>query len=436
MISLLLVLASPVADTVRLGPGIHPGPLVLSRQTVLLGAPGAVLRGTGQGSVLVINASGCIVRGLRIEGSGRNPDGPDAAVLVRGDSATLEDIVIRDMLFGVYLLESDGTVLRRLDILGPGGFAEGARGDGIYLYHSRSVRAEDNTIRSVRDGIYFSYSDSARMSGNRVSHVRFGLHYMFSHHNQFVRNVFTDNAAGAVLMNSNGVRVTDNVFAWNSGSRSYGLVLQTATNPVVQDNSFVGNGIGVFFDNVIAGDFQRNVIAGNWLGLELFPNSERTRITSNTLLGNTFDAVGGRAAGAFRLCVEGRGNYWAAATGAGAGRSYDLDGDGVLDAPHAASSPLAELALRRGSLRLFLGSPAARTLEWAERTFPVFDLAQVTDSCPLAATPTTRALSSLPDSLAGCTGGPIGQAAVATAVLTFGTLWLVFTARRRRWRLA
>ena len=431
MISLLLVLASPVADTVRLGPGIHAGQLVLSRPTVLLGAPGAVLRGTGQGSVLVIEAAGCVVRGLRIEGSGRNPDGPDAAVLVRGDSATLEDLVIRDMLFGVYLLESDGTTLRRLDISGPDGYAEGERGDGIYLYHSRGVRAEGNTISVVRDGIYFSYSDDARMTDNRVSHVRFGLHYMFSHRNQFARNVFTDNAAGAVLMNSNGVRVTDNVFAWNSGSRSYGLVLQTATNPVVLDNSFVGNGIGVFFDNVVAGDFEHNVIAGNWLGLELFENSERTRITGNTLLGNAFDAVGGRAAGAFQLCVDGRGNYWAAATGAG--RSADLDGDGVLDAPYAASSPLAELAMQRGGLRLFLGSPAARTLDWAERTFPVFDLAQVTDSCPLAAAPNAPALARLPASPSGAGGGLMGQTAVATAVLAGGSLFFLLVRRRRSW---
>jgi len=433
VIGLVLLVAGLPVDTVRLGPGVHPGPLVLTRPTVVLGATGAVLRGSGRGSVLVIDAPGCVVRGLRIEGSGRNPDGPDAAVLVRGDSALLEDLVIREMLFGVYLLESDGSVVRRVNIVGPAGHREGDMGDGIYLHHSRGVRAEDNTISGVRDGIYFSYSDSAVMTDNRVTHVRFGLHYMFSHHNRFARNVFTDNAAGAVLMNSNGVRVTDNVFAWNSGSRSYGLVLQTATNPTVLGNSFVGNGIGVFFDNVVAGDFQRNVVAGNWLGLELFANSERTRITGNTLLGNTFDAVGGRAAGAYELCVDGRGNYWAAATGAGAGRSADLDGDGVLDAPYAASSPLAELAMQRGGLRLFLGSPAARTLDWAERTFPVFDLAQVIDSCPLAAAPTAPALARLPASPSGAEGGSMGQTAVATVVLVVGSLFFLLVRRRRSW---
>lgn len=432
MILLLWILAGSTTDTIRLGPGIHPGPLVLARPTVVLGARGAVLRGTGRGSVLVIDAPGCVVRGLRIDGSGRNPDGPDAAVLVRADSATLEDLVIRDMLFGVYLLESDGTALRRLDILGPAGHVEGERGDGIYLYHSRGVRAEGNTITGVRDGIYFSYSDSAMMTDNHVSHVRFGLHYMFSHHNRFVRNVFTDNAAGAVLMNSNGVVVIDNVFAWNSGSRSFGLVLQTATEPEVRGNMIVGNGVGVFFDNVVAGDFEANVVAGNWLGLQLFANSERTRVTGNTLIGNTFDAAGGHTAGAFQLCVAGRGNYWAAATGAGGSGNYDLDGDGVLDDPYSASSPLAELAQTRGSLRLFLGSPAARALDWAERTFPVFDVAQVTDSCPLAASPTAPALDRLPNAPADPNGRPMGQAVAAMGALTAGSIFFSALGRRRR----
>ncbi len=431
MIHLLLALTL-APDTLRLGPGIHPGPLVLARPTVLLGTPGAILRGSGTGSVLVVAASGCVVRGLRIEGSGRNPDGPDAGVLVRADSVTLEDLVIRDMLFGVYLLQARGAVLRRLDIEGARGLAEGQMGDGIYLHNSHGVVAEANRITYVRDGIYFSYSDSARLTDNRVSHVRFGLHYMFSHRNRFERNVFTDNAAGAVLMNSNGVVVTDNVFAWNAGVRSYGLVLQTATEPVVRGNSFVGNGIGVFFDNVIGGEFEANVVAGNWLGLQLFGNSERTRITGNTMVGNTFDATGGAAAGAYRLCVAGRGNYWGAAADGG----FDLDGDGVLDASHAASSPLAELALRRGGLRLFLGSPAARALTWAERTFPVFEVPQVTDSCPLASPPHAAVLARLPVAPVGAGGsGSTSQAVVGAGAMAVGLAFILASRRRRAGRL-
>ena len=149
---------------------------------------------------------------------------------------------------------------------------------------------EGTTIADMRDGIYFSYSDSIRVVDNKVSRVRFGLHYMFSHVNRFERNVFTDNAAGAVIMFSRGLVITDNVFAWNAGARSYGLVLQQATDPVVTGNLLVGNGIGVFFDNVIRGTFTENVVAGNWLGLQLFSNSEANRVTDNAIFANTFES--------------------------------------------------------------------------------------------------------------------------------------------------
>lgn len=396
MILLLLQLATAPRDTITLGPGVHAGPLVLSRPTVVIGTGGAILRGSGKGSVLVIAAAGSQVRNLRIERSGRNPDTEDAGVLVLADSVLLDRLVIRDILFGVYLKEVREVLVRGVDIEGPSGLPESRMGDGIHFFHSRHVRAEHNRIARVRDGMYFAYSDSITVTDNDVERVRFGLHYMFSHQNRFERNTFRDNAAGAVLMNSSGVVVRGNVFAWNRGSRSYGLVLQTTTGAIVEGNTIIGNGIGIFIDNAIRGRITGNLVAANWLGLELFPNSEATLLTGNTIADNTFDAAGGWSEGAYQLCRDGRGNFWSAARRDG----FDLEGDGVLDAAYSASSPLGELAREREQLRLFTHSPAARVMDWAERTFPVFDIPQIVDACPLAAPGaiTPRAAASPPES--------------------------------------
>lgn len=429
MIAVLVVLASITApDTLRFAPGAHRGPVVISRPTVLIGEPGAVLEGTGKGTVLVIRAPGTVVRGLTIRGSGRDPDHYDAGVHVSADSVTLEDLVIRDVLFGVYLERSRGTVLRRVDIAGPAGLAESARGDGIELYASRDLVIADSRIATMRDGIFFNYSDSVRVTGNRVSGVRFGLHYMYSHENRFEHNTFTDNVAGAVIMFSRGLTVTDNVFAWNSAVRSYGLVLQNATAPVVRDNVFLGNAVGVFFDNVIGGAFTDNVIAANWLGLRLYANSEGTRVTGNAIVRNTFDVAGGGGeSNQYRFCADGRGNFWDAAAADG----YDLDGNGVLDTPHAASSPLAQLAVSREGLRLFLASPAARSLQWAERTFPVFDVGGAVDSCPLARVPKSAALSRTAAARPDARAGVGGQQLAGAAVLGVGLLSLALARGRR-----
>ena len=424
-LALLLLTLSP-PDTLRLSRGVHPGPLVISRPTVVLGEPGTVIRGSGRGSVVQINAPGTTLRGLRIEHSGRDVDDDDAGVMIRADSVVLEDLQLRDVLFGIYLRRVRGAAIRRVDIEGSRGLHESQSGNGIHLHYSEGIVIADSRIRHVRDGIYFEYTDGARVSGNEVSQVRFGLHYMFSHQNQFERNVFHHSAAGAVVMNSNGLSVRDNVFAWNSGTRSFGLVLQTATEPVIQGNLFVGNGVGTFFDNVIRGRYTGNLVAENWLGLQLFTNSENTEVTGNAITGNTFDVAGGAAPGSYVFCAGKQGNYWSKAMA----RGYDLDGDGVLDEPFSASSPLAELARAREGLRLFLGSPAARALDWAEQTFPVFQLDQAEDACPVARPPAISVLISLPP--ASGSEGVATQYAAALGSIAAGFGLLVVPAWRRR----
>jgi nitrous oxidase accessory protein len=426
MITLLTLLLVGPPDTLRLGRGVHPGPLVISRPTVVLGEPGAVIRGSGRGSVVQITAPGTTLRGIRIEHGGWDVDHDDAGIMVLADSVVLEDLEIRDVLFGIYLRRVRGASMRRVDIEGRPGLPESRSGNGIHLHYSRGIVIADSRIAHVRDGIYFEYTDSAQVSGNRVSQVRFGLHYMFSHQNQFRRNVFHHSAAGAVVMNSNGLTIRDNVFAWNAGSRSFGLVIQTATGPIIQGNLFVGNGIGTFFDNVIRGRYTGNLVAENWLGLQLFGNSEQTEVTDNAIVGNTFDVAGGAAPGAYIFCAGRRGNYWSKAMA----RGYDLNGDGVLDQPFAASSPLAELARTREGLRLFLGSPAAQALDWAEQTFPVFELDQAEDACPTARPPRFGVLTALPP--AGSRGGGATQYATALGSITAGLGLLIVPLWRRR----
>ena len=428
MIALLVLLVAAPPDTLRLSGGVHQGPLIVSRPTLVLGAPGAVIRGSGKGSVVEIRAPGTTLRGLRIEHSGRNVDDDDSGILVTADSVLLEDLVIRDILFGVYLRKVRGITLRRVDIEGPSGLPESQTGNGIHLHYSRAITIADSRIASVRDGMYFEYTDSAVVTGNTVTRSRFGLHYMFSHHNRFENNLFSHGSAGAVVMNSNRLIIRENVFAWNTGSRSFGLVLQTATDPTIEQNLFVGNGIGTFFDNVIRGRYIGNLVAENWLGLQLYDNSEQTEITGNAIVGNTFEATGGSGSGSYLLCVEGRGNYWAGA----ARNGYDLDGNGVLDEAYAVSSPVAELARSREGLRLFLGTPAARTLDWAERTFPVFDMDRVEDACPAARPPQLRVISALP--AAGTERGAGTQYVAAAASLAAGLGLLIIPNRGRRRR--
>src|ERR1051326_8405099 len=128
-----------------------------------------------------------------------------------------------------------------------------------------------------------------------------------------------------------------------------------------------------------------------------------------------------------RAVVHARGNYW----GPAGTDDYDLTGDGMLDIPHAISSPLAELALTHPGLRLWLHSPAAHALGWAERTFPVFATNGAIDPCPLASAPRTAMLTRLPDAPAAQLGGNGTEGAAAAIVLAGGFAGLIAGWRRK-----
>src|SRR5688572_3518538 len=62
--------AAAPGDVIRLAPGRHAGPLLIERALALVGEPGAVLAGPGEGSVITVMVPDVRVEGLEITGSG------------------------------------------------------------------------------------------------------------------------------------------------------------------------------------------------------------------------------------------------------------------------------------------------------------------------------------------------------------------------------
>lgn len=376
-----LTSAAP-GDTVRLARGIHYGPVRIGMPVVLLGDPGAILDGRGQGSIVHVEADSVEVRGLELRNSGRSLEGDDAAVeLIRCTGCRVADNSVHRALHGVYLLESHDVILSGNRIEGMSNLPEARRGNGIHLFNSRGVVIERNVVREARDGIYFSFSSNNDIRENDVAEVRYGLHYMYSDDNRFERNRFTRNAAGAAIMFSSRILFRENTFAQHVGYRAYGILLQTAYGVTAERNRIEGNLIGVFLDMSEGNRFTENVIADNGIGVDMIASAENNTFVGNVIARNR-TAVRKPNGDARNAWAEaGRGNYW------GDLSIYDLDGDGVGDRPHFAGDPFAVLAGNRPVLEIFTGTPAALALAWAERAFPVFDLPRVEDPAPLVEVP-------------------------------------------------
>ena len=153
--------AAGIGDTVVLGPGVHSGPLTLTRAAVLRGEPGAVVDGGGSGTVLQVTAEGALVEGLTIRGSGNRVLTVDAGIHVtRAAGVRIRRVRFNDVLYGVHGERSDGMLVEDCSLAGrvrPGD--EGGGGNGIHLWYTDSVTVRRDTVERFLDGIYLSFAN-------------------------------------------------------------------------------------------------------------------------------------------------------------------------------------------------------------------------------------------------------------------------------------
>lgn len=371
------IAAAKPGDTIRVQPGVYKGEFILDKQLTLEGVGRPVLRGEERGSVVIVTADRCVIRGFVIERSGNDLQAEDSGLLLKSSENTVVDNELRDTLYGVYLYHSRRNTIRGNTVRGRRELEVGSRGAGLHLWNSPDNTIEENTVSDARDGMYIQNSPGNNIRRNRVFNVRYGLHYMNSDANRFEENIFSDNVAGAAIMYSRRIELRRNVFAHNRGFSSFGVLFQDCEENVAEENFIIDNATGVFAEALRKSVFRRNVIAENDLALQIFSSSAGNLFVENNLVENLspLRLVGKRSD--TRWSEGGRGNYWSDY------RGYDLDGDGVGDVAHKVQNVFEYLEGNYPRLRLYLSSPAAQALAAAEQTFPIIKGSAERDVAPL-----------------------------------------------------
>ncbi len=371
------IAASKAGDTIRVHPGTYVGQWVLDKPIVFAGIGKPVLRGSGQGSVLVLAGNGCTVRGFVIEHSGGDLQREDSGILLKSDHNLVEENELRDVLFGIYLYQSRENIIRKNVIQGRKELELGERGAGLHFWNSSGNIIDENTVSDARDGMYIQSSPNNLIRHNRVLNLRYGLHYMNSDGNKFEDNLFSHNVAGAAIMYSRGIEFRRNAFLHNRGFSSFGILFQDCDACLAEDNFIVDNATGIFMEALRKSTFRRNVIAENDVALQIFSSVDQNLFYGNHFVENLSPLrVIGKTT---NTCWQqfGRGNYWSDYDG------YDLDGNGVGDVPHKIQNVFEYMEGNYPRLRLYLSSPAAQALATAEKTFPIVEGSSETDSAPL-----------------------------------------------------
>lgn len=366
--------AAHPGDTVRVSSGTHVGNLTLKTRIVLSADSGAILRGTGMGSVVKIEADSCAVMGFRIEHCGDMLVDDDSGILVTSSHNLVQGNSLRDILFGVYLRAADSNTVANNTIVGREELSVGERGAGIHLWNSHRNILTQNEISVCRDGFYIQNANHTYIADNNVYNLRYGLHYMYADSNTFLNNLFHDNVAGAAVMYSHGITIRHNAFYRNRGFASYGILFQDCQGMTVDSNVIVDNVCGMFFEATRDNIFLHNIIARNDVALNMFQNSTGNIFQENNFFDNLSPLVlVGKQSGS-HWSFKQRGNYWGDYDG------YDMDEDGIGDVPHRIQNVFEYLEGNLPNARLYLYSPASQAIAASSRAFPILEASQETDS--------------------------------------------------------
>lgn len=378
--------ASP-GDKVSVGAGTYKENLVIDKTLSLIGDGNPVIDGGGTGSVIEIKAPGCVIKGFTVRGSGSRISNEDTGILVDSARGTkIEENSLNDVLFGIYIKNSPGSVIRGNTLRGKE-VEMHERGDGIRLWYSSGTRVIDNRISMIRDMVIW-WSNDTLVKGNVVEDGRYGLHYMSSNHNRFEDNVFRNNYVGGFLMYSVDIQFYRNWFADNRGvGTGYGIGFKDLDDVIARDNVIVDNRVGIFLDNSPYlidswNDISENVIAFNDIGVSLMPSIRRNAFLNNRFMDNDeqVEVRGGGKLSGNDWSRDGRGNYWSDYVG------YDENGDGVGEIPYKSESLFESLIDSKPELRVFVFSPVAKAIELASQAFPVIKPEpKLTDERPIIA---------------------------------------------------
>lgn len=374
------VAAAGAGDELRLLPGEHAGPVVIDRRLVLLGEDGAVLLGSGEGSVITVTAPGVRIEGLTIRGSGIDVPAMDSGVLIKQEAprAVIRGNRFEGNLFGVYLHGAKGSLVENNVIIGRDDLRMAEAGNGVSIWNAPGARVIGNDIRYGRDGIFVTTSRDILFKDNRFTDLRFAIHYMYTQDSRVIGNYSQGNHVGWAIMFSDRLEIRDNV---SISDRDHGLMLNAANESAITGNIVRDGGEKcVFIYNANKNRIAGNRFEGCPIGVHFTAGSERNRITGNAFIGNRTQVkyVGTRTV---EWSVDGRGNYYSDHP------AFDLDGDGIADRPYRPNDVMDEVLWTLPQAKLLLNSPAVTTIRWAQARFPALYPGGVVDTAPLMQPP-------------------------------------------------
>ena len=369
------VARATAGDRIVVRAGTYREPAItIDKPLEIDGEGNAILDGESAHAILTVAADDVTIRHLHFRDVGVSYTSDLAAIRVLAvRNCVIEDNRIERAFFGIYLAKSVGCRVLRNEIRGAAR-DETSSGNGIHLWSARDALIADNRVSGQRDGIYFEFVTHTVVRGNTSErNLRYGLHFMYSDDCQYLGNTFRSNHAGVAVMYSHRVRMAGNRFESNWGDAAYGLLLKEIDDSRVEDNEFVRNTVGLSADGANRLIAAHNTFRSNGWAVRLVSSTDDARFERNNFFDNTFD-VGMRGG---ETTTRFAGNYWDDY------RAYDLDRNGVGDAPFHPVRLFSLIVAQNPPTLLLLRSPFVTLLDAVELAVPSLTPESAVDHTPV-----------------------------------------------------
>ncbi|MCK6389468.1 MAG: nitrous oxide reductase family maturation protein NosD [Azonexus sp.] len=361
-----LVDAAEPGSILKPPPGTYAGPVEINKPLTIDGGGQVVIDAGDKGSVMVLNASHSVLRGLRLTGSGDSHDTDDSCLDVRGHHNLIEHVVADNCLFGIDLKQVNHSTVRHNKVRSKN-LELGVRGDGLRLWYSNDNLIEGNEIIDSRDMVAW-YSHRNRFVENLGRRSRYSIHFMFANDNVVDRNRFYDNAVGVYFMYTEGGAATNNIISHATGATGMGIGFKEASGTLIENNEIIYCGIGIGSDlspfqpdSTI--EIRNNRLAFNGIAIQFNSETGGNYLRDNLFEGNlTQVSYGGRSDNPTKNFWAG--NYWDDYQG------FDRDGDGQGDNPHELYAYADQIWIDLPMARFFRSSPVLELLDFLERLAP------------------------------------------------------------------
>ena len=361
-------------DEVLVHKGIYAeGKVVVDKSIHLRGKDWPVLDGKGESEILTIIASGVTVEGFVIKNVGTSYLEDRAGIRVKkSKNFTIKNNRLLNTFFGIYLEHASDGLISGNEVIGEA-VLESSSGNAIHLWYCKRITVEDNLVRNHRDGIYLEFVDNSVIRGNTSEdNLRYGLHFMFSNNDDYLNNTFRRNGAGVAVMFSKKINMFENVFEYNWGKASYGMLLKEIYDADIKNNIFRENTMGIYVEGSTRINYLQNDFIRNGWAIKISGGCLDNVVSGNNFLSNTFE-----------LSLKNNandnlfdGNYWSDYSG------YDLDRDGIGDVPYRPVKLFNYVVNETPEAMVLLRSLFVDIINFSEKVSPVFTPENVVDNSP------------------------------------------------------